>query len=477
MKIIETIQNQLREALSLKERVFESLSSVQGADGNTLELSVVIPNREISIDGIIVKVTSTVDLMSSSIESAGEWTLIPRQYLNDLSSNLQKVVQRFQAIVQGYDQLNSNGGVKTIDRENIVIISANGQYTFNLNGELVHLDKEIEGCLVSFYTLRNALDDELVVELASTQKSFTDILEKVLKYQQEIHELVKKADTSVNTIGINEKSSKKNLEQIAALLKEVQGIQNTANDELGKISGFLADATAKMPEIQNIHTNATSLKKQIEEYQADFEKFQKSLDQRIQTYTKGNEELTTLVKSLKEQEQNIIELNDKATNMLNNVTVAGLAQGFGIRRDELVNELDAAQKLYFKALWALFFSSLAPLIYLVYRIVNDKPIEYMELSVFLLLLIPAALFIRFSGHRYNNLFRLREHYAHKYSIAVSVEGFRDQLEKGKEEIIAATFTQLSSSNPDNIIDNGKGGAEHPLPIWEKFLSLFDWGKK
>ena len=191
MKIVETIQNQLREALSLKERVFESLSSDQDADGNTLELSVVIPNREISIDGIIVKATSTIDLISSSIESVGEWTLIPRQYLNDLSSNLQKVIQRFQAIIQGYDQLKSNGGVQSIDRENVSIVSVNGQYTFNLNSELVSLDKELETGLVSFYTLRNAIGDEITVELSSTQKSFTDILEKVLKYQHEIHELVK----------------------------------------------------------------------------------------------------------------------------------------------------------------------------------------------------------------------------------------------------------------------------------------------
>jgi hypothetical protein len=60
----------------------------------------------------------------------------------------------------------------------------------------------------------------------------------------------------------------------------------------------------------------------------------------------------------------------------------------------------------------------------------------------LIVLVPAAWLLRVITGRYNSLFKLREHYAHKYAIAASVEGFKHQAPGYEGDIAAATYAEL-----------------------------------
>jgi hypothetical protein len=85
-----------------------------------------------------------------------------------------------------------------------------------------------------------------------------------------------------------------------------------------------------------------------------------------------------------------------------------------------------------------------------------------------LLVIPGLMLVRFASSRHERLFRLREHYAYKYSIASSVEGFKKQAE-GYDKEIAATACYELTFNPATRMDEKSSDTRHPNPAMEWLL--------
>lgn len=82
-----------------------------------------------------------------------------------------------------------------------------------------------------------------------------------------------------------------------------------------------------------------------------------------------------------------------------------------------------------------------------------------------IILLPAAWLVSFAAIRHSSLFRLREHYAYKYSMAVSVEGFRKQATGYESEIAALVLEQLAFNPADKLTpskDIPEGKVPHPL---------------
>ena len=72
--------------------------------------------------------------------------------------------------------------------------------------------------------------------------------------------------------------------------------------------------------------------------------------------------------------------------------------------------------------------------------------------------------VNFSGIR-TALFRLKEHYAYKYSVASSVDGFKKQAEPYQDAIAAVTFFELMD-NPARRMDAQGSEERHPNPAME-----------
>jgi hypothetical protein len=186
--------------------------------------------------------------------------------------------------------------------------------------------------------------------------------------------------------------------------------------------------------------------------------------------------LEALLKSLKEQEKEVIRINAEATAALNFATVAGLAKGFEDRRKGLDDELKKSHTGYIVSVVSLFLSTLFPAAYIagsVFGFWTNNEIKQEQLLVLLLLIVPSAIMTRFTSSRYNSLFRLREQYAHKFAVAFSMEGFKGQLDDKSQQsqLVATTFAQLSSNNPADTIEHRSSSEDHPLPIWNKFLDI------
>lgn len=76
--------------------------------------------------------------------------------------------------------------------------------------------------------------------------------------------------------------------------------------------------------------------------------------------------------------------------------------------------------------------------------------------------------------RHDRLFKLREHYAFKYSVASSVEGFKKQAPDLKEAIAAAAFFELTF-NPATAMGTGADEARHPNPAMERVMKKLGGG--
>ena len=81
------------------------------------------------------------------------------------------------------------------------------------------------------------------------------------------------------------------------------------------------------------------------------------------------------------------------------------------------------------------------------------------------ILLPGIWLVTFATGRYNSLFRLREHYSYKYSMAVAVDGFKKQA-PGHEDLVAAlVFEQLAFNPADKLGKQSASEAnDEPSPI-------------
>ena len=77
--------------------------------------------------------------------------------------------------------------------------------------------------------------------------------------------------------------------------------------------------------------------------------------------------------------------------------------------------------------------------------------------------------------RHARLFRLREQYAHKFSIAASVDGFKKQAQGYEDAIAAETYMRLAEINPAERMEPRHGthddGSQHPLKVALKRVAV------
>lgn len=227
-----------------------------------------------------------------------------------------------------------------------------------------------------------------------------------------------------------------------------------------------------------------------------FEAFDRQLAARNSDFENGKKNQTALFDDFDAQREHVQGLIDQSEGMLKGATVAGLASSFSEAHRKLGRQLLWARvSFYFGILFLLisaiplmvhvFLPILAPLLKhqfpelidisnnnLLGREVTGWQYLGQVLARFIILL-PAAWFVSFSAIRHSSLFRLREHYAYKYSMAVAVEGFRKQAQGYENEIAALVLEQLAFNPADKLVpskDVKEGKIPHPM--LELFLKRF-----
>lgn len=258
---------------------------------------------------------------------------------------------------------------------------------------------------------------------------------------------------------------------------ETERLKEEAEKDRKTLAEYAADGTEKIAAIRDTGGQAEQLKTNVEGYQSQFNSFQTQLDTREEIIKTGNLDQITLIESLQTKEAEVARLITKSEAMLTGATVAGLASSFGEIRDQLTEELNSARMVFYLSI-ALLALAVVPLLLLVVPALDpfaaaDAPrtaADFIAQAVVrLLLLVPAAWFAKFAAARHAALFRLKEHYVYKYSVASSVEGFKQQAKPFEDAIAAATFFELTFNPADKMEIKGHE-QRSPNPVMEWIMN-------
>ncbi len=311
-----------------------------------------------------------------------------------------------------------------------------------------------------------------------------------------------------------ERAAKKNCNEIEEIKEKVEGElvsaqqgaeevsknQNSSEKALSNINQKEADASQKLSDIQMIADSADELKNKVGNYQADFESFDKDLSSRKSGLDAAEEKFSKNIEACDEQLEKIAEVRKKAESMLASATNTGLAKEFADYRERLSRSLSWASFAFYVSIFFLFASTVPlivmvvpPLGFLIERMLGipggilvadsfsfpgDSASDHSELGDFMnaavrfLLIFPFIWLTTFSSRNYTRLFKLKEHYAYKRSIAASVEGFKRQSSEYQEEIAAAAFHELIFNPADRMEGDGEK-AHNPNPVWDWVLEKME----
>lgn len=312
-------------------------------------------------------------------------------------------------------------------------------------------------------------------------RSLSTMLEGIREDQDKLRDRIVETDKAFEQVVTVEAEARTSFDEVKRIQKETGSDRQT-------VSEYLAEITQKKADFDSIISKTTTLEAEVNEYQDKFLSFERQLHDRELRITAGTAVLDALTSSLDEQDRKITDAIARAEQMLASSTTAGLASHFHKIHSDLTKEMNAARRSFNLGIWALFFSAI-PLIFLIFSpilfpllgairpdwaatlktFVPDKALDGWQYTgqviSRLIVLVPAAWFVRFSSIRYASLFRLREHYAYKYSMAVSVDGFKKQAVGYQDEIAAMVLEQLAFNPADKLIpskDMAEGKVPHPL---------------
>lgn len=463
--ILEAINQKAGELEQVRANCTERLQSLAGEKEVKFDFTKPIPGIELSMGDIDAKALGLIGLVTG-INSEVDLTLVPKGFVDGLDSQLSKLAQQYQDLKNHLDQLDHDGGVGNLDQNSFTLQSKNGNVTFQLENFFQQIQNSVESALVSYYLLASILNATASYNFSAAFREFSRQLSEVQKTQVNLSQLVADEEKSQKQI----QSLRK---QADVLKEELDRLKTEGEKDRKTITEYTEESTQKVTAIRTTNEQAEQLQVAVQHYQSEFDVFQNELEKRQTTFKTGKEQQENLINELNKIKEETKALTEQAEGMLTGATVAGLAGSFGELRDKLEEELKRARWTFYGAV-ALLFLSVSPLFVYVFPWFGSMsettgeadPIKVLgQIIIRALFLLPAGWFAKFAAARHAALFRLKENYAYKYSVASSVDGFKKQAEPFKDAIAAATFFELTFNPADRM--EGKGHEErHPNPAME-----------
>lgn len=486
--------------------VFKSFQELKTENGECLDLTLPISGLNLSLSELDSHISICGDLLNSlsSVESV---KAVPENYLNDLQNLSTNLLSSTIEVARGLESVTNDGGLGQIDQSNHTFTSKNGSTSVNLPSALQKFRAQLNAAKHHYYLLNNIVRSEGYIDFARSIERIDTAVEHarnaIRLTDAERLELNKKYDEALTAIS-NEaaqaaqarKESLSSQAAIDAILKESRVNQDA-------IIKYSTESGSKAAEVTQAHEKANSLDQAVTAYQAKFEQFDKELAAREKSLKEGTQSQADLLKKIGERDKQVVALISRSNEMLSGATTAALATSFAIRRDNLTTELAQARKSFYFAIGILFISAIPLLLFILPDFSLDSmsgfdqgattgqgTITNQSLSktsqqtqnaddiwqfigkVFAraILLLPGAWLTTFAAARHSRLFRLREHYAYKSSIAESVDGFKKQAESHADDIAAASFFALTENPADSMEKNSEdSGERNPNPLMQKIM--------
>lgn len=442
-------------------------------DKTAFDLTKEIPSDHqtvVSLDGQLTTIIQSI----KGIAEKGDLTFVPMKQQKSALSTLRQIIQHYAAVNLA---IATSPPIHSIDPENFTFVGNDGVQR-TISGNLKAIVDAFEDLLADWHLLRLAAKSPRIDDFAS----FLKINEKHRENLETAYNNIQilKADASSAVQSISDLQAQATDAQI-----EIERVMSIAQADRKTTSEYLAEAVAKLEGIRKASSDATSLTESINEYDTEFQRFRAQLDERTKKFTDGTQELSNLVAQLHEREAVIDRLIAQSEGMLVGATNAGLAGSLSKRFSEVASEVTKARTAYYFAIGLLIFATIPiafdvlprELLSSVLKKISGGLIEISSSTEKIsqsdllghvlaraLLLIPAFLLVRFAAARHERLFRLREHYAYKYSIASSVEGFKQQSpDQYKDYVALIAFNELTF-NPATQMEARGPETKHLNPI-------------
>lgn len=454
----------------------EILFSLHTPDGQSIKGEQIIPGSQHSITTINERIIG-LHGGTSGFKKIQNVALVPHEAILQLHSSVTNLGNSVVALRDALQSFSGKREVGDIDTASMVVDGVNiGNH---LNNVAAHSDAVV----TSYLPLLAILAAPDYPGFSEAMNQLSGLLEKSAESHNEVELL--KADSIQKRNAIEETAERAAVDrtQIAELLASV-------NEDRDEVTRSKEQANNQVVETETVVTKAGELNATVEAHKAQFDKYQNTLDEREKQLAEAEVSLSALIDQAKTHDENVSKTIEQANSMIAGATNAGLATTFSAQHADLNTELKKARRGFYFSIGLLAISALPIVAYVfpgiadLLGLVSSKAqaqassdaVNLTDLLSRFVLLVPFAWLTKFMAARHSTLFKLRENYAYKYSMAMSVEGFKQQAPEFEEQVAMATFTGLSF-NPAEAMDTKSSEQQHPNPIIEWLMKRMGINEK
>lgn len=300
----------------------------------------------------------------------------------------------------------------------------------------------------------NALINSLgQIAWAAKMEGVQDLTERstaLAKMNVEAKRLLTEIDTRVN-------EADQHLTKIEGCRKRSEENQETINLSLNKTNSMvvaLEKDRAAINEIvaktEELSATADALKEKVNGYNSRFAEFDSSLQQRLVLFAKFEADEKDFKQRSKAMEEEIERLTQKADAMIRGATTAGLSKGLDEAREAYDKKRADARNGFVGAIILLVALSVPMISLMVPQLFGLPPREAGAITPYdligrIAIMLPGTWLTYFFSKAYAEFFHLEREYAHKATLAKSVEGFKREAVGYTEDITAGVFFEVLAS--------------------------------
>lgn len=482
-------ENQVRDFKSQVENtekrfdgLLKALGGFEDDDSRAFDLSAIIPGTDSSISDVRAR-HAAINGLVKKMDNKGA-ALAPNSFFVAASNSLRSFNNSMDQIETEIKNFSSWQGLQSINYDNFLATAKSGSQR-DLATPLKTFFDGSESFLEDFQDLFQAINpSRAAFNFSSAAESLGAIIRQASEDRRDLTKSLIRARDALGEI----EDARNNLSSLA----------ETASNEASTITQDLGRSNEAAGQIETLRTRAVeiaseakTLETRVSGFGKQFTDFEDRLEEREKRLAKGNEDLDILMAELLDQKEQIKAIIEQSDSMLSAATVAGLSSEFKSIKDDLTVQLEKAYKTFGWSIVFLFISAI-PLILFIFApfiaplLSDDTNViasiaatgnersgwQYVgQVIARFVILLPAIWFVTFATSRYNSLFKLREHYAYKYSMAMAVDGFKKQS-PGHEDLIAAlVFEQLAFNPADKLGMRKSDGETSPNPAMNLLLEL------
>lgn len=421
---------------------------------------------------------------------------MPTVRLNELNGTIAALEAAVSSFNSTADTLEKDNRPLKMFRAGRVEGALTSEEYYNFGPILTEVFQRIDGlrnspALIGVQNLNLRLETKYAETAAEVARNVGALRDKADELLAEIQ--AKVADASAEKEGLERSSAEISAEwqtrrdELEVLIQAAEAAKVATESSQSAVKMLADEAEANTATLAKAASDAENEIESINTFSGDVSKIQSELEAIRDAAAAGSD-------AQKEYLVKVRELVREAEGMVSGATTAGLAKAFDDERKRLSTGMGWALFSFLVGIVFLFLTTILLAAY-----VFEIPIDIFGynvgqagqtpergdeitlagvLSRTVILLAPFWLTL-FSSRRYRNLFDLRQQYTHKYSMAFSVDGFKQQAPNYAEQMAAWVFHVVSE--PPVSVKNSRGMGDNPLPdinsVIKEQIERFDILKK